>query len=257
MSWDYAELSKLAKKNGGPEKLVELLVKSGEQKVLPWVGVALAGGIALTIGVRKIIEYFSQKIAISDVEVELAKKELIQGIKDYDAAQATTDNEINVRMAQLEDIVQISLVLATSWKTAFRGIVDSDYLDALRDDHWVDFLTNGLNGDAVFSMVLLDNQDIVGASILSKSEMQGEVHMKSLYLLPDKIGRGYGHKFYCEIEYYIKCKGYVKCVLDVLTNNKRAISFYNAHGFTDTGIEETTVLGNLKYPYRVFVKELI
>jgi len=93
MAWNYAELSKLAKANGGPEKLVDLLVKSGEKKVLPWVGVAFAGGIALTVSVKKIIEYFSNKKAISTAEIESAKKELIQGIKDYDAAQNAIENE--------------------------------------------------------------------------------------------------------------------------------------------------------------------
>jgi len=93
MAWNYAELSKLAKANGGPEKLVDIPVKSGEKKVLPWVGVAFAGGIALTVGVQKIIEYFSNKKATSDSEVESAKKELIQGIKDYDATQAAIENK--------------------------------------------------------------------------------------------------------------------------------------------------------------------
>jgi len=69
MAWNYAELSKMAKANGGPENLVELLVKSGENKVLPWVGVALVGGVALTVGVQKIIEYFSHQRAISDAKV--------------------------------------------------------------------------------------------------------------------------------------------------------------------------------------------
>jgi len=98
MTWNYAELSKLAKANGGPEKLVEILiysgVKSGEKKVLPWVGVALAGGVGITIGVQKVISYFSRKKAISTAEVESAKKELIQGIKDYDAASCSAVNGI-------------------------------------------------------------------------------------------------------------------------------------------------------------------
>lgn len=95
MAWNYAELSKLAKVNGGPEKLVDILVKSGEKKVLPWVGVAFAGGIALMVGVQKIINYFTQIKAVSVTEVELAKKELIQDIKDYDAAQADTENKVS------------------------------------------------------------------------------------------------------------------------------------------------------------------
>lgn len=98
MAWDYAELSKMAKNNGGPEKLVEILVRSGEKKVLRWVGVAFAGGfaggIALTFGVQKIINYFAQQKDISATDVESAKRELIQGIKDYDAAQAAIENKI-------------------------------------------------------------------------------------------------------------------------------------------------------------------
>ncbi|WP_379971492.1 hypothetical protein [Ectobacillus sp. sgz5001026] len=97
MAWNYAELSKMAKDSGGPEKLVELLVKSGEKKmekkILPWVGVAFGVGITLTGGVQKTIDYLAQKKAISTAEVESAKKELIQGIKNYDASKAGTENE--------------------------------------------------------------------------------------------------------------------------------------------------------------------
>lgn len=92
MKWDYAELSKLAKANGGPEKLIELLVKSGEKKILPWVGFAFAGGVVATVVVQEIIEYFSHKDISSD-EVESAKKELIKGIKEYDATQAAIENK--------------------------------------------------------------------------------------------------------------------------------------------------------------------
>lgn len=93
MGWSYAELSKLAKVNGGPEKLVELLVKSGQKKTYPWIEVAFIGGIAATVGVQELIEYFSKKKVISSAEVELAKKEIIQGIKDHDSAQNPIENK--------------------------------------------------------------------------------------------------------------------------------------------------------------------
>jgi ribosomal protein S18 acetylase RimI-like enzyme len=163
---------------------------------------------------------------------------------------------IGVRMAQIKDISLISNVLAESWKTAYRGIVDDEYLDSIEAGHWEEFLTNGLIDGTVFSMVLLDNQDFAGACILSKSENHDEVHLVSLYLLPDRIGKGCGHRFYSEIENEIKKRGYIKCVLDVLTDNKRACRFYEAHGFADSGAEETTVIGGLEYPFRVFVKLL-
>ncbi len=94
MAWDYAELSKMAKESGGPEKLVELLVESGKKEVLPWVGVAFAGGVALTACVQKAIKYFSEKSKISAAEVAAAKQELIQGIKDYDASQEMSAAEL-------------------------------------------------------------------------------------------------------------------------------------------------------------------
>lgn len=97
MSWNYAELSKLAKENGGPEKLVETLVESGKKSIYPWVGVAFAGGVVLTIGIQKVVQYFKYKHEISSQAVDLAKQELIQGIKDYDARQ----KKLNV--AQEED----------------------------------------------------------------------------------------------------------------------------------------------------------
>ncbi len=88
MKWNYAVLSRMAKANGGPEKLVSLLVNSGKRKMLPWLGVALAAGVLGTIVAQKVYKYFSAKKAESPTEVELAKQELIQGIKDYDAAHA-------------------------------------------------------------------------------------------------------------------------------------------------------------------------
>jgi ribosomal protein S18 acetylase RimI-like enzyme len=163
---------------------------------------------------------------------------------------------VSVRMAQTEDIMKISHLLAISWKTAYRGIVDDDYLDALRDDHWVDFLTTALKGDAIFSMVLQENQEIVGASILGKTETESVINLITFYLLPDKIGKGFGHIFYNEIEKGIVNKGFAKCIIDVFENNDRAIKFYKAHGFVDTLVEEKTTLGKRDYPYKVFEKVL-
>ena len=87
MAWNYAELSKLAKENGGPEKLVNILVDSGKKSVYPWLGVAFAGGVALTIGIQKVVQHLKEQYAVSPQAVETAKQELIQGIKDYDKEQ--------------------------------------------------------------------------------------------------------------------------------------------------------------------------
>jgi ribosomal protein S18 acetylase RimI-like enzyme len=163
---------------------------------------------------------------------------------------------VSIRIAAIEDIEQISRVLAASWKTAYRGIVNDDYLDSLADNHWVDFLTVGLNGGSVFAMVLQNGQEIIGASILSKSKKKGEVHLISLYLVPDKIGQGLGCIFYHEIEKEMVKRGFAKCVLDVLENNQRAIRFYKSHDYIGTDTETPVTLGEQSYVCKVFEKVL-
>ena len=96
MAWNYAELSKLAKENGGPEKLMEILINSGKKQMIPWLGVAFTGGVASTLGIQKVVKYFSEKKAMSDEAVEIAKQELIQGIKDYEAAKGTIEEEVEI-----------------------------------------------------------------------------------------------------------------------------------------------------------------
>ena len=70
----------------------------------------------------------------------------------------------------MKDINNISHVLASSQKTAYRGIVHDGYLDVLPDNHWIECLTTGLKNDSVFSMVIKSNQEIIGTTILSNIE---------------------------------------------------------------------------------------
>jgi len=165
-------------------------------------------------------------------------------------------SKIKVRMAGAGDIDRISFVLAASWKTAYRGIIADDYLDSLKNDRWVDFLTEKLRDNAVFSMILQDNEEIIGASVLAESEKEGQVHLVSIYLLPDKIGHGFGHVFYTGIENEMRKRGFAKCVLDVLEQNKRAITFYETHGFADTLTETAAVIGEQSYICKILEKEL-
>ena len=93
--WNYAKLSKLAKVYGGPEELVNILVKHGAQEGLKkgrlqMIPVAILAGI-LGFSVKPIYNYFKGKKARSIAECEAARAELIQGIKDYDAKHQEED----------------------------------------------------------------------------------------------------------------------------------------------------------------------
>ena len=89
-NWDYAELSKAAKAAGGPEKYVDMLEQAskdaGKMEMLPWLGVAAAGASLLTAATIKVVDYFRSKMKKNEAEIAKAKEEIINGIKDYDAA---------------------------------------------------------------------------------------------------------------------------------------------------------------------------
>ena len=96
-NWDYAELSKAAKMAGGPEKYVEMLETasrdSGKMEMLPWIGVAAVGASLLTVATMKVIDYFKSKNSKNKKAIEVAKQEIIEGIKEYDAEHENADEE--------------------------------------------------------------------------------------------------------------------------------------------------------------------
>ena len=105
-NWDYAELSKAAKAAGGPEKYVELIElaskEAGKMEMLPWIGAAAVGASLLTAATIKVVDYFKSKKKAAHNEIVLAKEEIINGIKEYDAAHANEEGgEENADVSEL------------------------------------------------------------------------------------------------------------------------------------------------------------
>lgn len=95
-NWDYANLSKAAKAAGGPEKYVELLEQAskdaGKMEMLPWIGAAAVGASLFTAATIKVVHYFKSKMKKNGEEIEKAKKEIMNGIKDYDNTHLDEDD---------------------------------------------------------------------------------------------------------------------------------------------------------------------
>lgn len=91
MNWDYAKLSHAAKEAGGPKKLATRIItiakKSGRQEMIPVVAVSsvIFGFVGILIGKK------SQKK--KEQELEEFKKELIEGINDYDNNNQSIDEQ--------------------------------------------------------------------------------------------------------------------------------------------------------------------
>ena len=109
MSWNYAELSKLAKTLGGPEEMLYTIEQvsrvSGRAQMLPWIGVAaIAGGlVCLGIGAvsarrererQKVVAEFEQKMKERmkrrDLD-EAVRKDLMRMMKDAPTPEECLD----------------------------------------------------------------------------------------------------------------------------------------------------------------------
>lgn len=167
--------------------------------------------------------------------------------------------DITIRHAQKDDITTISRVLASSWKSAYRGIVHDAYLDALLYDRWVPFLESGFIDHKLQGLVLEKEGMIMGVS-LTRMSMEviypADGELVSLYLLPGYIGCGYGHALYEAAESELQQEGYTHCVLNVLSDNLRAIRFYHEHGFAETGQETKAALGERDYFCKIMRKAI-
>lgn len=90
-NWDYAKLSQMAKAYGGPEKLLDTIkkynhqqgIKEGRLQLLPWIGVAFAGGCWVASQIPKAVQYFkSKERKITAEEAEKAEEILIKEMKE-------------------------------------------------------------------------------------------------------------------------------------------------------------------------------
>ena len=62
-------------------------------EMLPWIGVAAVGASLLTVATMKVIDYFKSKNSKNKKAIEVAKQEIIEGIKEYDAEHENADEE--------------------------------------------------------------------------------------------------------------------------------------------------------------------
>ncbi len=96
MNWDYATLSMMAKKAGGPKQLLQYIEErsrtigftQGRSSMYPWLGLmgtAVVGLIILLV-VREKKNRIRIKEAIANNDLAYAEEELIRGIQEYEGS---------------------------------------------------------------------------------------------------------------------------------------------------------------------------
>jgi GNAT superfamily N-acetyltransferase len=146
-----------------------------------------------------------------------------------------------VRLATIEDADAIGGVHTRAWQTAYRGIMDGDYLDGLRAEERADMWRRRIGREDADSTVLVVEAggDVVGFAILGPST-GSETSTGELYAInldPPHWRKGLGRQLFDVAVQSLRDGGFTSAVLWVAIENDRARWFYEAAGWQPDGAE--------------------
>jgi GNAT superfamily N-acetyltransferase len=148
-------------------------------------------------------------------------------------------NEFTVRKAAPSDAQEMSYVHAQAWREAYRELIPADYLQNLRDDHWVELFSTILSdGSTTTAWVVLQENKVIACASVCPSRYkgyEGNLELVSIYCLPEFWGKGCGHALIKEVKKYASENSFLRIALWVLDGNESAIKFYERQGFWANG----------------------
>ena len=157
---------------------------------------------------------------------------------------------MQIREAAVGDAKGIARVHVDSWKTAYKGIVSSAYLDGIsyedREKMWISLLDPTQQAKHSFKIVACDNKEIIGfvsgrQSRDTLANLEGEII--GLYLLEHYQGMGIGKRLMKVGAEALHKAGLRSMIIWVLDKNERAIGFYEHLGGRKIGTKDTTIGG--------------
>ena len=161
-----------------------------------------------------------------------------------------------IRYARRDEMLQAAALVNESWRWAYKNIIDAGFLIGLSLEDRHERFLRGYDGGRR-SLLLFDNGELLGFCGFGESLTPGypdDGEVSAIYLREHAVGRGYGHALLTRAEEELYGQGYQTLVLDVLSQNTRAIAFYLAHGYIKVADRKHN-WGGLEYPLDIMRKE--
>lgn len=142
--------------------------------------------------------------------------------------------EIKVRNIKEEDIEEVVAIQMDGWKTAYRGIIDSKYLDSMDKESKIEKRKNDYNKNG-FIVATIDDE-IVGfcrycdSNEFSPEHLDIDCELCALYVKPNLKRNGIGRVLFSYVLQELKNKGRKKMILWCLKENYPSRSFYEKMG---------------------------
>ena len=153
---------------------------------------------------------------------------------------------MEISRASPEDAYAIAQVHVDSWREAYRTILSADYLAALsvekRQAFWTQSIAEGRS-----ELWLVKADGVTQAWInFGKSRDHDldatDAEIWALYVAPPCWSMGIGSQLWLKAKDFLRSQGFSSCSLWVLSENVRAVRFYEMVGFKQ-GIHSSKSMG--------------
>ena len=158
--------------------------------------------------------------------------------------------DIIIRKIKKSDIPSAAEIQVNGWKTAYKGIVDSNFLDALSKEEKIKKMENvytkigfviaEIKGEVVGFCKYIDNNSY------SPEIVKADCELIALYVKPELKYKGIGTKLVKYVKEEFREKGKRKMIIWCLKENKPSRKFYEKMGGTKIK-EKPIIIGEKQY----------
>ena len=158
---------------------------------------------------------------------------------------------ITIRNATIKDIEEIADIKIEGWKTAYRGIIDDNFLDNMDREKEIEKRKNNID-NGVNIIVAELNRKVVGFCLYRNYNKNVEkfpevdCEISSLYIKSNLRRNGIGRKLMKYTIELLKKEGKKKMILGCFENNYPSRAFYEKMGGIVFGYDEIE-FGDKKY----------
>ena len=137
------------------------------------------------------------------------------------------NKEITIRQAEKEDVRQIAEILVEDWQTAYRGIMDDEFLDSMNADQRYEIEVKRYQK----FIVAADGDEILGYAWLEASDEEpADCEVIALYVRYAKRNRGIGKLLMRHAVDHFRETGKKKMIIWCLKENAESRKFYEKIG---------------------------
>ena len=158
----------------------------------------------------------------------------------------------------------VAMIHMKSWQSAYTGIIDQDYLDAMdatkRAEKWKAGYWDNKDDPTWGVFLAYEDEQPLGFAFFGPGrtpELGNVPETYAIYLLPEAWGKGIGYQLFQACRDDFKSRGYTQTYLWALADNQRARQSYKKWGGKPTPLQKTFSIAGAEFQEVVFTFDLL